>query len=202
MFRVAVFPILFSLIVAQPAEQRTPQLDNVGDANQLIDELLREANKLMPAKEPLPDIGTELNLKNCFVFGLDSGLSRVGNSSMTFSNGSVVLGTALTITQIGASCDWSFSFLDGSLTASTSVVTMHAVIASSLKAGSHPDLKSFNLQKLGDFSIKMTGVSILDKVVTEIAELVVNGPLKDTIEDTINTKLPPIIEEALKKIHI
>merc|ERR1739838_991294 len=109
MYRFAVVALLgaIALASANPHEplalwKHTNPLDAMlGDSsgNAFIDGILKTLNKKLPARMNISDIGTLLNLKDCFIFGLDGGLHREGNATRTIggSDETVAIHMAISI---------------------------------------------------------------------------------------------------------
>jgi len=157
---------------------------------------------MLPAHEPLPDIGTKLNLKDCFLSGLDEGIYRYGNATMNFVNGTMHIKAGLYLKTIGAQCSWKFGILNGTMEASTSLPAMHMELETGLSKTAHPKLDDFQVLNLGKFDINVTGVSFMDKVIDDLAKAVVNGPFHGLLIKVLETKLPAVIQEQLDNIHI
>jgi len=193
--------IILSSLLALSVGNPVAQLQENG--NKIIDGLLEKVNKALPAKLSIGDInGTDFHLTNVYVDGLEHGIHRVGNSTFEMKNGTIYLTASFSVASIGATANWKWELLHGTIKVSTSVVAIHAEISSSLNFKSHPKLDVFKMVQLGDFDISLTGVSIFDKVISKLAEDLINGPLKAKIISEIDEKLPPIIQTELDKVHI
>jgi len=203
MLRLCVLLCLSSLGHLQPIEnEEISKFVVTGNANHLIDGILNNVNKQLPVKQALPDIGSTLDLHNCFLNGLNTGIHRFGNASMNFVNGSIQIDVGVYLNSIGANCDWKYLLNHGSLEASVMLPTIVVRLESSLSTSAHPKLLSFKVAYLGNFEIEISGVGAFDKMVDQIAENEVNVKMRPEIIKEIETKVPPILQKELDKIHI
>jgi len=192
---------IFSVAVMAPVdEQRVANLRS--NANALIDGVLAKASKGLPVYEKLGDLGTKLNLKACQLVGLNNGIHRYGNASMNFVNGSLHIDAGVFLNSIGIRCNWANGLLHGTLEASAWLPTITASVETGLSSTSHPKLDAFKVAYLGSFEIEITGAGAFDNAINKIAENELNGKMKPKIISTIETKLPPLIQKELDKIHV
>jgi len=212
MYRFAVVALLgaVALASANPHEplalwKHTNPLDAMlGDSsgNAFIDGILKTLNKELPARMNISDIGTLLNLKDCFIFGLDGGLHREGNATRTIANMTIFVNTGIRIGKIGAQCDWKFLLQDGIIGGSDETVAIHMAIAIPIVSTKTIKLQEFHMMELGDLDLILTGMGILDEPMEKLVHEIIDGPLKKVLVWALNKELPAIIQKVLDNIHI
>jgi len=212
MYRFAVVALLgaIALASANPHEplalwKHTNPLDAMlGDSsgNAFIDGILKTLNKKLPARMNISDIGTLLNLKDCFIFGLDGGLHREGNATRTIANMTIFVNTGIRIGKIGAQCDWKFLLQDGIIGGSDETVAIHMAIAIPIVSTKTIKLQEFHMMELGDLDLILTGMGILDGPMEKLVHEIIDGPLKKVLVWALDKELPAIIQKVLDNIHI
>jgi len=206
MYRFAVVALLGAIALASanpaPAENMLQNMLGDSSGNSFIDGILAKINPKLPARMNMSDVGTLLNLKDCFIFGLDGGLHREGNATRTIANMTIFVNTGIRIGKIGAQCDWKFLLQDGIIGGTDETVAVHMTIAVPIVSTKHIQLQEFHMMELGDLDLILTGMGMLDEPMKRLAHKIVDRHLKGVLVYVLNQELPEIIQSVLDKVHI
>jgi len=171
-----------------------------GNINVLVDAVLTDANRAMPANFPLVvKNDTKLNLQNCTLIGLENGIHRKGNATLGFANSTISASVELYVSRVGANCLWSHApGLDGTMEATTKMPQFVISVDGVINVNGPSNLKAdFKILNLGKLDVELTGLSVLDPIIEKLAESIANGPLRKLIEKVIVYELPSIIQSQL-----
>jgi len=203
MYRAVLVAVLIAGAVSTPVgETSDVSVGGWTDANAFVDGMLKTVNAKLPAKLNISDPGTFLHLKDCFAYGLDKGIHRVGNAAKQMVNGSIEVYVGAEVTLIGGQCNWQFLLNDGTVGGETSGVAVHMDLMVPISLSKHPKLLAFRMLQLNDLTMHLSGVGILDAVAEKLFKDAVDGRIHPLLVKLLNEVLPPLIQKVLDNTHI
>lgn len=175
------------------------------NANKDIDRVLALLSKVVPNRVKVPDIGTDLNLHNCYLDGLASSFERAGDVGLDIIDRKASLTFGLAVNNISINCSWKRKVLVltliGTAKASTNKIGASAAISVNLQPGAHPVVDEFRVLHLEEIDITFTGLGFLNRLVNAIGKVIIDtsrARLIDELEGDVAEKL----EKALRRLKV
>jgi len=197
----------------------TAEIGKWSDSNSFVDHVLEKVNAKLKPKIRLPDRGTFLHLKHCYMYGLEKGINRVGNATKKQDDDTLHVKTKLAVELIGAQCDWHFRNHSGTLGGHTKHASMLVQIsvpidnsdddeipesreADSSEETEHPQLDEFHMRHLGKLRLDVTGAGVLNNLAGNVFGWVVNHHLHKKVKSALDLALPLLIQKELDHVTV
>jgi hypothetical protein len=178
--------------------------DDPTDANALVDEILDIVN-LEIESLGLDPYYADLDVLDLFnVQGNLSGLAslaRSGDAQMETEGFDLIITTDVSITnmdgELAIISDW-FPELEASAGVDIKDIVVDLKIKATLPFGPFK-LKEFTTSDIGEISVTITGLGLLDPLVDDVADLIANA-VKDLVADLLDTVVKDILNDILENL--
>ncbi|KAK7069917.1 hypothetical protein SK128_000342, partial [Halocaridina rubra] len=144
-------------------------------------------------------------VQDCYLTGLDTGISRLGNATLEIPKTKSIFNFAFATNRIDVTCSWKtvigFLVFIGNIGAHTDSVHVRARMALEIFPGAHPVLEDFQVTNMNPIKTDVSGTGVFD-VLSEMILDMTASKYRDTIIREIENNVSRIIKNELKRFKL
>jgi len=144
--------------IPRGAFRKSGAVDMYGEiVDKSVDRILSEIDNILAGEIPIGNFEYEgIQLRDCYIFGLNNGIERLGDADLTFKEQILRFVMGAKTGKLGVDCKFDSGQSKGEGSIATTEIDVAFDFQIKLAHGESPKVNSFQIIRLGDFEVKVT----------------------------------------------